>query len=316
MQELTNTRHNELIDPSLHVWGWEIPVYLFLGGLVAGMMIITGYYIFKGKYKEYGCVCRKLPLLSIIILSIGMLFLFLDLEYKVHVWRMYMTFKILSPMSWGAWILLLVYPALIAALLINVPVIISTFFDFTEKWSERINNSPGFIRIIGITNIALGIMLGIYTGVLLSAFGARPLWNSSILSILFLISGLSTAAAFVHMIANDKKEKTELAKADNTFIGIELVLLALFIIGLLSSSQAGINGVMLILNGKFAAMFWVFVVGFGLIIPLIIQLLAVNKKIKHAALAPVLVLFGGLMLRFVIVFAGQFSHWTKNVLMK
>ena len=33
MIELTTTRHNPLIDPSLHVWGWEIPVYLFLGGL-------------------------------------------------------------------------------------------------------------------------------------------------------------------------------------------------------------------------------------------------------------------------------------------
>lgn len=316
MQEITNSRTNEMIDPSLHVWGWEIPVYLFLGGLVAGMMIITGYYIFRGRYKEDTCVCRRLPLVSIITLSIGMLFLFLDLEYKIHVWRMYATFKILSPMSWGSWILLLVYPALFASMLINVPGLIGTFFGFTEKWSDKINKAPGLIKVIGFTNIILGIMLGIYTGVLLSAFGARPLWNSSILAILFLVSGLSTAAAFVHMISKDKNEKVELAIADNTFIGVELVLLGLFIIGLLSSSQAGINGAMLIINGKFAAMFWVFVVGLGLVIPLIIQLLAVSKKIKHVALAPVLVLFGGLMLRFVIVFAGQFSHWTKNVLMK
>ena len=33
MLEIVSTRHNPLIDPSLHVWGWEIPVYLFLGGL-------------------------------------------------------------------------------------------------------------------------------------------------------------------------------------------------------------------------------------------------------------------------------------------
>ena len=26
-------------DP--HIWGWEIPVYLFLGGLSAGLMIIA-----------------------------------------------------------------------------------------------------------------------------------------------------------------------------------------------------------------------------------------------------------------------------------
>jgi protein NrfD len=316
MQELTNTRNNEMIDPSLHVWGWEIPVYLFLGGLVAGIMVITGYYIFRGRYKEETCVSRDLPLISIIVLSIGMFFLFLDLEYKVHVWRMYMTFKIFSPMSWGSWILILVYPALIASMMLHIPGFIKNRFPFTEKYSNKLNNAPRLIRLIGIINIVLGMMLGIYTGVLLSALGARPLWNSPILGILFLVSGLSAAAAFVHMVAKDNKEKVELAKADNTFIGIELIILGLFIIGLLSSSQAGMNGVMLILNGKFAAMFWVLVIGVGLVIPLIIQILAVSKKIKHVSLAPVLVLFGGLMLRFVIVFAGQFSHWTKNVLLK
>ena len=42
MNEITNTRHNHLIDPTMHVWGWEIPLYLFLGGVVAGIMILTG----------------------------------------------------------------------------------------------------------------------------------------------------------------------------------------------------------------------------------------------------------------------------------
>jgi formate-dependent nitrite reductase membrane component NrfD len=42
MNEFTNTRHNHLIDPVMHVWHWEIPLYLFLGGVVAGIMILTG----------------------------------------------------------------------------------------------------------------------------------------------------------------------------------------------------------------------------------------------------------------------------------
>jgi formate-dependent nitrite reductase membrane component NrfD len=42
MNEITLTRNNHLIDPSLGVWGWEIPIYLFLGGMVAGMMLISG----------------------------------------------------------------------------------------------------------------------------------------------------------------------------------------------------------------------------------------------------------------------------------
>ena len=42
MLEITSTRHNPLIDPHLAVWSWEIPVYLFVGGIVAGMMVLAG----------------------------------------------------------------------------------------------------------------------------------------------------------------------------------------------------------------------------------------------------------------------------------
>ena len=37
MLEVTSTRHNPLIDPHLAVWSWEIPLYLFIGGIVAGI---------------------------------------------------------------------------------------------------------------------------------------------------------------------------------------------------------------------------------------------------------------------------------------
>jgi formate-dependent nitrite reductase membrane component NrfD len=47
--ELFITRHNHLIDPFVHVWSWQIPVYLFLGGWVAGNMILTGYFMLGGR---------------------------------------------------------------------------------------------------------------------------------------------------------------------------------------------------------------------------------------------------------------------------
>ena len=53
MIEYTNTRMNEMVDPGLHVWGWEIPLYLFLGGLVAGMMILGGLALYQGRYQLF-----------------------------------------------------------------------------------------------------------------------------------------------------------------------------------------------------------------------------------------------------------------------
>ena len=69
MRELVLTRHNELIDPLVRVWGWEIPVYLFLGGWVAGMMILVGYFLLRGRNREDTCVCSVLPGTSFVLLS-------------------------------------------------------------------------------------------------------------------------------------------------------------------------------------------------------------------------------------------------------
>src|SRR5512140_2168682 len=121
MRELTITRHNDLIDPLLRVWGWEIPVYLFLGGLVAGAMVIVGVLVLLRRHRGERSVCGTLPAVGAALLSLGMLALFLDLEHKLYVWRLYTTFQATSPMSWGAWILLAVYPTLAAAFLLRPP---------------------------------------------------------------------------------------------------------------------------------------------------------------------------------------------------
>ncbi len=309
MHELSITRHNELIDPTLHIWGWQIPVYLFIGGLIAGMMIISGYFLFSGRHKQTKCSCFYLPFLSIVILSLGMLALFLDLEHKFYFWRLYTTFQVTSPMSWGAWILLLVYPALILNMIIKIPDLIRDKFPITGDLSDKLKEHPHFIKNVAVLNMVLGAMLGVYTGILLSTLTGRPLWNSSVLGILFLVSGLSSAAAFVHMIAKDAYERELLAKADNGFLTLELIIVAMFFIGLLTASASQREAASLLLTGPFASVFWVFVIGIGMVIPLFIQLLAVNHKIKHTAIAPIMVIVGGLLLRFVFVAAGQYSHW-------
>ena len=316
VRELVTTRHNEMVDPLLNVWGVEIAIYLFLGGMVAGMMVILGYFLFQGRHKELRCSCALLPGLSIVLLSFGMLALFLDLEHKWYFWNMYITFKPASPMSWGAWILLLVYPALLAAAFLRLPGPLKDAFPSIKTAADKFRENQHFARLIGILNMVLGAMLGIYTGVLLSSLGARPLWSSSLLGPLFLVSGLSTAAAFVHLIARDPYERVLLAKADNGFLIAELFLIMLFITGLLTSTQVHIESARLLLHGSFAPAFLVFVVCLGIVIPLLIQSLAVSHRIRHVPAAPIMVIAGGFVLRLVIVYAGQASHWVRISLLK
>lgn len=310
MRELILTRQNHLVDPTLHVWAWQIPIYLFLGGLVAGMMVLSGVFLWQGRHRERPFTSTVAPLLGLVFLSLGMLALFLDLEHKLSTWRLYTTFQVTSPMSWGAWILVVVYPALTASALVNPPRWLRERLPLVNRLANMLPDRPGVRRLIGATNIGLGAALGIYTGILLSSLGARPLWSSAILGPLFLLSGLSSAAAFVHLVARHVDEREGLARADNLFLVIELAALALFVIGLANATAAHRQAAALVLGGSYTAVFWVGVVGLGVVLPLIIQSLAVNHLVQHSPVAPLMVLAGGLVLRFVMVSAGQESRWT------
>lgn len=307
---------------SLGIWKWEVPMYLFLGGLTAGLLLIAAIMILKDKTREYPYSTNNLILLAPIILSIGMFFLFLDLDHKFFVWRFYTAFRITSVMSWGAWILILIYPLSIGLILATVR---KGYAEYYNKFSSLLQSSkynklsPIVEKIIdlaekyknplALATIPAGILLGIYTGILLSAFSARPFWNSELLGFLFLISGLSTGAALVILLTKDHNERKFFTKLDIGFISVEAILLVLYIFGMLSSSQQHIDAINLILGGELTPVFWSFVFVIGMIIPLILEILELKGKAIPASIAASLVLIGGLALRFIFVEAGQISSW-------
>lgn len=316
MNELISTAKSPMVDPHLRVWGWEIPVYLFLGGFTAGILVLCGWALWKGQRDErphatFSLASSGLFMLALGALSLGMVALFLDLEHKLYVWRLYVTFEPLSPMSWGSWILLLVYPVLLMGVLLDPPRrLVARVPALEPVWTSLADNLT-VRRLTGLVAIGSGVALGIYTGILLSALGARPLWSSAVLGPLFLVSGLSAAAAFAHWASPDAPERESLARMDNQFLATELALILLFFIGLATSTQAHLQAAQLFFGGPYTAVFWVVVVGLGIVVPLAVQSLAVTHRVPHTPLAPVLVLVGGLALRFVIVSAGQISHWPR-----
>jgi protein NrfD len=312
--ELFITRHNELIDPFMRVWSWQIPIYLFLGGWVAGNMILTGYFMLGGRHTRRSPLLSALPGLSLVLLSLGMLALFLDLEHKRYVWRLYTTFQWTSPMSWGSWILLLVYPVLVMTWLVRPPTLLEDLSQVVERITTTLQGRRDIVRLIGITSMVLGVALGVYTGVLLSSLVARPLWNSGILGVLFLASGVSAAAAFAHLVTHSPDERALTVRIDNVVLASELGILALFLFGLLAGSAPQVEAARLLLGGPYTAPFWVLVVALGIVIPLIIQVLAARHLVQHTPIAPIMVMAGGLALRFVIVAAGQVSHWPPGTL--
>ena len=74
MIEITQGRNNPLIDPHLGIWEWQIAAYLFLGGLVAGLMILNGVFRLQGKTDTIRASLKTGPLLAPILLSMECFF--------------------------------------------------------------------------------------------------------------------------------------------------------------------------------------------------------------------------------------------------
>ena len=176
------------------------------------------------KEEEAPFASTRLALLAPILLSLGMTTLFLDLEHKLFVFRFYTSFQITSPMSWGAWILVIIYPVSIMQILSTLRPGFPTIGAFVDKISlgrQILDLCERHRRQIALAAIPFAIVLGIYTGILLSAFGAffdmfalnglpryhHPVFYSR------KFEGASTDKYFIFIGADDPKFDTGATKA-------------------------------------------------------------------------------------------------------
>jgi formate-dependent nitrite reductase membrane component NrfD len=303
---IVSGRMNPMVDPHLHIWHWQIPLYLFLGGLAAGILFFAALYFLKGKEKEYPAAVRLAPFITPLLLVFGLIALFIDLRHKIYFWQLYTTIKLQSPMSWGAWTLMVITPVSFIWCALHIR-------DLFPKWDwkyDRIKDLESFFnqnkKTIAWIMLIYSVILGIYTGILLSAFNARPLWNTSILGPLFLTSGLSAGAATILILSKSAAERKLFARI---VIGIELFLIIHMFMGFMASTQVQIDAANLFLGGPYTMSFWIFVVIIGMILPAVLEIMELRKFHIPSFLPALLVLFGSIMLRFIFVYAGQASRW-------
>jgi protein NrfD len=312
---LVTARSNPHIDPVMNVWGWEISVYLFLGGLAAGSMFFSALMLLLNKDEEAPFSVNGLALLGPVVLSLGMTTLFLDLSHKLFVWRFYTTFEPTSPMSYGAWILILFYPVGILQILSTLrkgyPTVANLVSDIRPV-ANLLDLVERHRRLIAWLAIPIAVSLGIYTGILLSAFSARPFWNTGLLGPLFLVSGLSTGAALTALIARQHSERRLFTRIDAGLIVVELLIVALLLINLTTGTKPQLDAAAMLMGGSYTGWFWVVFVALGLLVPLALEYFEIRGSVQRIAmLAPVLVLLGGYVLRAITVDLGQETTWIE-----
>lgn len=344
--EFTTTRSNPGVDPVLNAWLVEVPIDLFAAALAAGLMIAAGIHLLLSRPSkpEPMVTCTIGPIIGVGLLGLGLTALFLDLSHKLYVWRLYLTFQPTAPMSWGSYIMPLSAATLLLTALAFLPAsipVLTTRFPWLRAIGTAIFFRPGRVLALGATNVGLGLALGVYTGTLLSTLQARPLWNSPLLGVLFLTSGLATALALLHAILvvagpegrspawaqgltarlgrwtdgprPDSSIAPVLRWGSAALLAAQLGLIALYLVGMLTATEVSQRAVTLLISGRWALPFWVLVVAVGTFLPLAWQLLEIGRKVRCTVLPALLVLLGGFALRYIFVFAGQESHWLQGV---
>ena len=297
------------IDPVLQIWHWPISLYLFLGGMAAGIIFFASVFTIMGKEKEYPTAIKSGMILVVVALSIGLAALFYDLTHKLYVWQLYTTIRIESPMSWGAWVLLIIT-------ILSVVWVFSYFtemypkwdwkFDFLKKFEQFIKDNR---KTIAYIMLPLSIILGVYTGILLSAFNARPLWNNAILGPLFLTSGLSTGAAAIILFSKSKSEIHLISKIDVGLIILELLLITHMLMGMYAGNAVQLEALNVLVGGEFTVMFFVFVIILGLIFPALLESVELMGYKVPVIIPAILILVGGFIFRMVMVEAGQVTRY-------
>jgi protein NrfD len=293
-------------------WTLWIILYFFVGGIAGTAFFLAAVLDLTDRRAGGRADSRPLARLGYYLAFVGALisglFLTVDLNRPLRFWHMLIEsntgqpmFKSWVPMSVGSWALLLFglfsFLAALGAL-------------SEEPRSPRLLRSapvrslgrrgPGVV--IAVLGSILGLFIAGYTGVLLAVTN-RPIWaDSTLVGLLFLVSGASTGAAALILLAIRRGAASPatlgwLSWFDKRVLILELVVLIAFLISLGSVARVFLSiwGVLLLVG----------VVGIGILWPLLLGRRERTHGTRQLVRSASLVLLGGFLLRVVVLLSSE-----------
>ena len=281
-------------------WRWFIAAYFFLGGLAGGTYFVATMMHLFSKSPDRLLV-RLGYLIPFPVVCLCGVLLTVDLRRPERFWHMLVQsetlrpmLKAYSPMSSGAWVLLLFSGCAFLTFLAALA---------ERGWPDwpilrRLDPTAGAGRILAVIGALLGLYLAGYTGVLLTVTN-RPIWaDTTFLGLTFLVSSTSASAALLILLGSwigvSPRSVSSLERFDRSVLILEILSVAALIVSLGQVATVWLNGWGLLLA--------VMVLG-GIALPLLLAWRPVPDR--QGWIGPMLVILGGLLLRMIIVFSSD-----------
>ena len=283
-------------------WTWQVPMYLWLGGIGAGSHLIATLVRFMGNGDPALLRASRYTTLFAMILS--PILLIWDLGRPERFLNMLRIIKLRSPMSTGSWSI---------SIFGTMSGLIATHQAAEDgllgKDNPAAHAAKRFIpdRALAIVTLPFGLYVGAYTGILLIATSV-PMWakNWMLMGPTFLSSGFSNALSAMSLILNlgnwgEDKTHYMLLRAEKATIIIEAALVggSLYKMGRWGSPLR---------SKRLAPTFFGGTVIGGILLPLALLFGLFGEESRNKSiLTSLLVLAGGLLFRFDMVQGGKMS---------
>jgi formate-dependent nitrite reductase membrane component NrfD len=268
-------------------WSSSYSIYFFVIGISAALFFFSTLSWFR---QEFEPLRRSAFYASFGLMALGGLLLIGDLSKPLRFLNIlnpfYLNFT--SPLAWGG------------LNLISFGAVSAAYFWMMNKNDET--NS----RRLAVIGALLALGLPIYTGFDLTAHQNRPVWNTPLMPILFVAMSLVSGAAVASFMAG-KHEK--LLVMLRRFMLWSAGAVGVMLVSLLGTTAYGGVGqeltFMFMTSGTLGMIF----IGVGILLgtaaPIALLLAPIGKQQQGMMIAAVLLLVGGMALRYSILVGGQ-----------
>jgi len=228
-------------------WRWYILAYFLLAGLAGGCYTLGTMLRLFGRPSDEPAA-RLCFLLALPLTIVCPILLTIDLGHPLRFWHMLidtgaagpaLSFKYWSPMSLGAWGLL-VFGVFATLTFLEVVALDRRYPYPLSGLVARVLGGP-LGRVVNVIGTVFALFVAGYTGVLLSVSN-QPVWSDTYaLGGLFLASGLGGAAALVTLATRWRPGAAAsdgvLADADGYFSILEVAFLVALVVTLAVAGQ-------------------------------------------------------------------------------